>query len=146
MAEVSGVIGVPPAAVWETLSDGWLYAVWVVGTAKIRAVDPGFPAVGTKIHHGFGLWPVLIEDESEVLECEPGKRMLLQARGWPVGEATTLVELRVAGPGTAVRLVETPTKGIGAWVNNPVAEALLAKRLAEMLERLTCLAEGRARS
>jgi len=146
VAEVSGVIGVPPSAVWATLSDGWLYAIWVVGTSKIRSVDPGFPAKGTKIHHGFGVWPVLIEDESEVLECVPGERLKLQARGWPAGEATTLVELRPAGTGTSLRLVETPTKGPGAWINNPLAEAVLAKRLAEMLERLTCLAQGRAPS
>ena len=31
-------------AVLDVLSDGWSYATWVVGTARIRAVDPGWPA------------------------------------------------------------------------------------------------------
>lgn len=144
MAEVNGVIGVSPAAVWATLSDGWLYATWVIGTSKIRSVDRDFPADGTKIHHGFGLWPIMIEDESEVLECRPEQRLVLQARGWPMGEATTVVELQPHGTGTALRLFETPTKGPGAWLNNPLAEAVLRKRLAEMLDRLTRICEGRA--
>ena len=144
MAEVTGVINVPPPVVWETLSDGWLYATWVLGTSKIRSVEPGFPAEGTKIHHGFGLWPVMIEDESEVLDCVPEERLVLQARGWPMGEATTVIELQPTGTGTSLRLFETPTKGPGAWMNNPLAEAVLRKRLAEMLDRLTRICEGRA--
>lgn len=144
MAEVNGVIGVPPGDVWATLSDGWLYATWVIGTSKIRSVDRDFPAEGTKIHHGFGLWPVMIEDESEVLDCLPEQRLVLQARGWPVGEATTVIELQPVSGGTALRLFETPTKGPGAWLNNRLAEAVLRKRLAEMLDRLTRICEGRA--
>lgn len=144
MAEVNGLIGVPPQAVWATLSDGWLYATWVIGTSKIRSVDRDFPAEGTKIHHGFGLWPVMIEDDSEVLECVPEQRMVLQARGWPMGEATTVIELQPSGTGTALRLFETPTKGPGAWVHNPLLEAMLHKRLTEMLDRLTRICEGRA--
>ena len=144
MADMSGVIRVPPAAVWATLSDGWLYAIWVVGTSKIRSVDADFPARGSRIHHAVGLWPLLLEDESQVLECLPEQRLTMQARGWPAGEATTSVDLTAVGTGTRVRLFETPTKGPGAWVNNPLAEAVLARRLAEMLDRLTLLVEGRA--
>ena len=36
------------------LSDGWSYATWVVGAARIRDVDDGWPTVGTKIHHPSG--------------------------------------------------------------------------------------------
>lgn len=143
MAEVSGHIAAPPEQVWATLADGWLYSAWVVGTSKIRAVDPGFPAVGTKIHHAFGLWPLLVQDETEILECSPTQRLVLQARGRPMGEATTAIDLTPADGGTAIRFAETPTKGPGAWVHNPLADAFLAKRLRECLARLASLVEGR---
>lgn len=144
MAEVRGVVRVPPAAVWEVLADGWLYPLWVLGTSGMRAVDQDFPRVGSRIHHAVGLWPLVLNDASQVLECVPEQRLVLTARAWPAGEATTAVELSPGDGGTAVRLAETPTAGPGAWVNNPLAEALLARRLAEMLDRLRRLAEGRA--
>ena len=50
------------------LSDGWLYALWVVGAARMRDVDEGWPAVGTRLHHSVGTWPLLIDDTTEVLE------------------------------------------------------------------------------
>lgn len=143
MAEVSGHIAAPPSQVWATLADGWLYSAWVVGTSKIREVDDNFPAVGSKLHHAFGLWPFLVQDETEVLACEPERHLLLQARGRPLGEATTAIDLTPADGGTAIRLAETPTKGPGAWVNNRVAEAVLKHRLQECLARLAPLAEGR---
>ena len=79
--------------VFEVVSSGWLYPVWVVGAARMRAVDPGWPAVGSKLHHSVGLWPALLDDETEVLVCEPPRRIVLQARGWPVGEATVDLHL-----------------------------------------------------
>lgn len=145
MAEVNGYIAVPPSQVWATLADGWLYSSWVVGTSKIRDVDDGFPAVGTKIYHAFGLWPLLIEDETEVLAVQPGQHLLMQARGWPMGEATTAIDLVPSQQGTAIRIAETPTKGPGAWVNNPLAEKILEYRLKECLARLSPLVEGHAR-
>ena len=61
--------------VWAVLADPWSYATWVVGTVKIRDADPGFPAVGCKLHHAVGAWPLLLEDETEILECEPDHRL-----------------------------------------------------------------------
>ena len=142
MAEVTVQVAVPPSRVWETLADGWLYSAWVVGTSKIRAVDSDFPAPGTKIYHAVGLWPVLLEDETEVLESRPEQRLVLQARAWPMGEATVTLELVPTADGTAVRMIETPTKGPASWVNNPVAEKMLRHRMAECLNRLVPLVEG----
>jgi len=74
-------------AVWSVLADGWMYATWVVGASRIRAVRPHWPQLGSRIHHSFGVWPALIDDHTEVLECDPGRELLLKARGWPAGEA-----------------------------------------------------------
>ena len=72
-----------PERVWDVLADGWLYPLWVVGAARMRRVDPGWPEVGTRIHHSVGLWPLLINDHTEVLEMRRGEFLRLRARAWP---------------------------------------------------------------
>jgi hypothetical protein len=144
MARVTTEMAATTDDVWAVLSDGWTYSAWVVGTVKIREVEPGWPAVGAKLHHAFGAWPLMIKDETEVLECEPGRRLLMQARGWPMGEATVELTLRAAGGHTVVEMYEAPTVGPGAWLNNPLVEAIGKKRLAETLDRLRRLVERSA--
>jgi carbon monoxide dehydrogenase subunit G len=132
--------------VWAVLADPWSYATWVVGTVKIRDADPGFPAVGCKLHHAVGAWPLLLEDETEILGCEPGHRLVMQARGWPVGEARVELVLHAEGDDlTRVAMNEQPTQGPGAWVHNPLLDAILARRLDETLDRLRRLVEGHRR-
>lgn len=144
MAEAEGFVALPPERVWDTLADGWLYPLWVVGTSTIRSVEPGWPAVGTRLHHSTGLWPVQVQDESEVLESEPGSLLVLQARGWPAGEARITIRLAASGDGTEVRIAEQPTSGPGAWVHSWVTEQVLRRRLQEMLSRLRTVVEGRS--
>ena len=79
MTEVTRLVDAPPAEVFATLADGWTYPLWVVGAAHMRAVDPAFPAVGSKLHHSVGLWPLLIEDTTEVVEMDPDRRLVSHA-------------------------------------------------------------------
>ena len=58
----------------------------------------GWPAVGTRLHHSFGTWPLLINDTTEVLEVEEGRRILLLARGWPAGQAHVEISLSPVAP------------------------------------------------
>lgn len=145
MARVSMQVDASAEDVWKVLDDPWTYANWVVGTVKIRDADPTWPAAGSKLHHAVGAWPLTIEDETEVVDCEPGHRLLMQARGWPAGEATVELVLHPHGERTEVEMHETPTSGPGAWVNNKVFEAVLAKRMEETLDRLRRLVEGHRR-
>jgi uncharacterized protein YndB with AHSA1/START domain len=46
MISTSRPIEATTEQVWAVLSDGWLYAGWVVGASRIREVDPRWPAVG----------------------------------------------------------------------------------------------------
>jgi hypothetical protein len=108
----------------------------VVGTVKIRDADPTWPAVGSKLHHAVGAWPLLLEDDSQVLECEPPKRLVLQARGWPAGEARVQLVLHAEGDVTRVAMDEHPTHGPGAWLHNPLLDGVLTRRLSECLDRL----------
>ena len=144
MATTSRLVAAPPEAVWAELADGWTYSSWVPGTVKIRAVDPDWPTVGSKIHHAVGIWPLTLQDETESTRCEPHRRLTLQARGWPAGEAVIDIALAETPGGTKVTVHETPTRGPGAWVNNPLAETVLVYRIREMLDRLGRIAEGHA--
>jgi hypothetical protein len=54
MIEVSQSVSASADRVFAVLADGWLYPLWVVGASRMRDVDPGWPAEGTKIHHSVG--------------------------------------------------------------------------------------------
>ncbi len=133
-----------PSEVYAVLADGWSYAGWVVGSSRIRAVERGWPAAGTRIHHSVGIWPFLIDDGTTALECKADRRVLLQARGWPVGEATIEVRLEPDGDGTVVILDEDATKGPGTLLPERLRRLVLVPRNVEALRRLCLIAEGRA--
>ena len=48
------VLAATPDQVWEILSDGWLYPLWVVGASRMREVDDHWPDVGARLHHSVG--------------------------------------------------------------------------------------------
>jgi len=145
MARASTRVQAPPDAVWTVLEDAWTYANWVVGTVKIRDVDPGWPTPGSKLHHAVGAWPVTLEDETEIVACEPGRLLRMQARGWPAGEAAVELVLHPDGEVTVVEMLEKPTHGLGAWLDNRLVDAIGTKRLEETLDRLRRLVEGHRR-
>jgi uncharacterized protein YndB with AHSA1/START domain len=141
MAEASKLIATSPERVFEVLSDGWLYTGWVVGASHIRAVEPAWPAPDSRIHHAVGAWPIMLRDETRVEACEAPTRLVLLARGRPLGEARVELRLEPRPTGTLVRMLETPVSGPGRWLHNPVADALLHARNVESLARLAALAE-----
>lgn len=144
MAENTRLMHATPEQVWSVLSDGWLYPLWVVGAARMREVDDSWPAVGSKLHHSVGPWPLLINDNTEVLEAVPGHSITLRARAWPLGEAKVKIRLEPVGAETEVRIEEDPTSGPGVLVPRPVRAPGLKWRNSETLRRLAYLAERRA--
>ena len=145
MTEVHTEVRAGADRVFAELADGWAYVGWVVGASHIRDVDAEWPAAGSKIHHKVGVWPLDISDHTESLACEPGRRLLLRARGWPLGEATVeiLLEQRSASL-TDVRIREAPTAGPGRWLDNPILRIMLRLRNRETLRRLADRVEHRA--
>ncbi|KRF34295.1 SRPBCC family protein [Nocardioides sp. Soil805] len=143
MAENTRLVHATPEKVWEVLSDGWVYPVWVVGAARMREVEDTWPAVGSRLHHSVGLWPLLIDDNTEVLESDPGRSLTLRARGWPLGEAQIVIRLLPVGAETEVRIAEEPVSGPGALVPPPVRGLSLRWRNTETLRRLAYIAERR---
>lgn len=136
----------PPATVFAVLADGWSYPAWVVGASRIRDVEGEWPAKGSRLHHSVGVWPLLIDDDTEVLDVEPDRRLVLQARGWPAGEARVELTISPDGEGSLVRMAESPDRGPAERVFAPLIERILPARNRESLRRLAAIAEGRARN
>ena len=136
-----------PQAVWDVLSDGWFYATWVVGASRIRAVDDRWPAQGAQLHHSVGVWPALLNDSTTVLEAEPPRLLVLQARGWPVGEARVEIRLEdgASAGGCLIRMSEDAAAGPARHVPRPLRMATIRPRNVESLRRLAYLAERRSR-
>jgi len=132
-----------PDAVWRVLADGWLYPLWVVGASRVRQVDDTWPEPGSRIHHSVGLWPAVINDETEVLECLPQSMIELNAKAWPGGEAEVTIRLEPEGARTRVRMIEDVTGGPARLVPKPLRAPALLWRNRESLRRLGWLAERR---
>lgn len=135
-----------PESVFEVLADGWLYPSWVVGASRMRDVDAAWPAEGSALQHSVGVWPALINDETVSLEWNPPHRMVMRAKGWPIGEARVTLDVRPRASGCLVRIQEEPVEGPGSWVPRILTEPLLYIRNRETLQRLGYLAEGRERN
>lgn len=142
MATNSRLINASPDAVFDVLRNGWLFPSWVVGASRIRGVDPTWPAVEAKLHHSFGVWPLLIDDTTSLLEWDPPRHVKFQARGWPIGEAEVTLDVKPRGDGCVVRMREDAAKGPGRLVPKPLRDIGLLIRNREALRRLAWLAEG----
>lgn len=145
MSTTSRPVAATPEQVWEVLSDGWLYPLFVVGASRMRAVDDSWPAVGSRLHHSVGTWPLLIDDTTEVLDVDEGRRLLLLARGWPAGQAHVDISLQPSGDTTVVTITEDATAGPGTLIPKPLRDAQLHLRNVEALRRLAFVVEGRTR-
>jgi hypothetical protein len=128
--------GISPPAVVDVLRDGRTYADWVVGTRKIRAVDPGWPAEGTALHYTVGYGPLRKDGHTRSLAYEPDHRLELEAHAWPAGTARIELRAEPVQGGTLVSIDEHPLRGVGARLHNPVADLVILLRNVETLRRL----------
>lgn len=143
MSTTTGTIERDVDTVWSVLSDGWLYPLFVVGASRMRDVDEDWPAVGSSLHHSVGTWPLLIDDTTEVLECQPRSLLRLRARAWPSGEAEVTFRLQPRGATTEVSIEEDAVNGPATLIPPPVRHPMLDWRNRETLRRLALLAERR---
>jgi uncharacterized protein YndB with AHSA1/START domain len=143
---VSTHVDAPPERVFAQLADAWMYSSWVVGAAHIRDVDDNWPEPGSRLHHRVGPWPVSVDDTTKVLEMSEPRRLLLQARAWPFGEARVEILIEPdgrGGDGSRVTIKEAPTHGAASAFDNPVQRFVLRARNRESLARLKSIAEKR---
>ena len=138
------VMNCSPEDVFAVLADGWLFPTWVVGASRMRDVDAAWPQVGSKLQHSFGVWPALINDETTVLEYDPPRRLVIQPKGWPIGEARVTLEVKRRPEGCVVRITEEAVEGPGSFVPKPLLDVPLFVRNVETLRRLAYIAEGKS--
>jgi uncharacterized protein YndB with AHSA1/START domain len=144
MDRVQRTVEATPAQVWGVLADGWLYPLWVVGATRMRQVDDGWPEAGARLHHSVGVWPLVIDDETEVVAVEAGRRMHLRARAWPTGEAEVILHIEDGGGATSkVAIEEDLVAGPARLVPPLLRSRVLRMRNRETLRRLAWLAERR---
>jgi uncharacterized protein YndB with AHSA1/START domain len=133
---------VRPDAVWDCLADACSYAQWVVGTVRIERADADWPAVGARLHHRFGPGLLRVRDETEVLECQWRRRLVLcaAARPW----AVVRVDIVLVGEDQGVRIIlrEEIRGGLAARCG-PAARGVQRWRNRRALRSLVALAEAR---
>ncbi|HEY0772973.1 MAG TPA: SRPBCC family protein [Nocardioidaceae bacterium] len=147
MSRTTRVMDCTPEDVFAVLEDGWSYGMWVVGAARIRDVDAGWPEVGSRIHHSVGAWPVLLSDNTEVEQVDRPRVLQLRVKAWPTGEGRVVLTMQPAdGGGTEVVMEESAVSGPATLIPKPAEDFLLHHRNVEALRRLCYLAEHHARS
>ncbi len=123
--------------VFAVLADGWSYGHWVVGATHIRDVDPGWPQVGTCIHHSVGAWPVMAQQTTTVRATDPPHGLELEAQLWPLGVAWIRLAMMPVAPGTTeVRMSEELIRGPGRLLPAAMQALVLKPRNKESLIRL----------
>ncbi|UFS59824.1 SRPBCC family protein [Subtercola endophyticus] len=133
-----------PEDVFTVIANGWFFPTWVVGASRMRDVDETWPHVGSHLHHSFGVWPVLINDETTSLQWDPPHRVVMQPKGWPLGEARVVVEVKPHTKGCRVTIVEHAVKGPGTLLPRTALDVALFIRNVETLKRLAFMAEAKA--
>lgn len=144
MSECSRVMKCRPDDVFAVLADGWTYGLWVVGAARIRTVDPGWPEAGARIHHSVGVWPALLHDVTQSSGAERPHRLRMRARAWPAGHADVEFRVQPHDQGCVVTMRERVTSWPAVLVPGFVEGPLLTWRNSESLRRLAFIAEGRS--
>lgn len=127
--------------IWDVLADGWTYSQWVVGNSRTRAVDSHWPQPGSAIRHSIGVWPLVIDDQTTVESCSPGKELVLRAGLGLLGAARITMRITEISDGCRVEMIEVPAAGPLNLVPNLLTLAAIYPRNRECLLRLTALAE-----
>jgi len=146
MAKNVRIMHCTPEDVFDVLGDGWLFTTWVVGASRMRGAEPGWPAVGKRLHHSFGVWPFVIDDVTTSLVWDAPRRMVMQPKGWPLGEARVELTVEPHPRGCKVTIVEDAVAGPTTYVPGFLLQPLVWIRNRETLRRLRWVATGRARN
>jgi uncharacterized protein YndB with AHSA1/START domain len=131
-------VDAPPQSVYDVLCDPRQYANWVVGASTTRGFEGAWPEPGSLLHHTQML---VIRDTTQVLEVEPLRRLVLEARARPVVVSRVELSLHAESDGTRVVLEEYATGGLLAPLPRRLSDAVLHLRNMVCVRRLKCLAE-----
>jgi uncharacterized protein YndB with AHSA1/START domain len=135
-AVVETIIQQPVERVWAALMEPGNYPRWVVGARKFRGADSSWPEPGSAFHHAVGIGPLQLKDHTKLLELDEGVRVVLEARARPAGRAEVELTLEDVPGGTCVIMRERAVTGPGAYVPQPLHDALTKRRNHQGLQRL----------
>ena len=76
-------------------------------------------------------------------ELEPNRRLVLEARGWPLGTARVDITVQPDGDGSLVSIQEDITDGPARLIPQPIRLPAIEVRNRETLRRLAYLAASR---
>ena len=142
MAHNEVTVEAPPEAVYDVLSDPRSFARWVVGSRKIRAADPDWPAPGATFDHAVGIGPLTVADGTTVRAAQAPHRLELLVRARPFTTAVVTLTLHRVADKTRVEMEEHPADLRSRILFNPLTDPLVRLRNKESLRRLKALAEG----
>jgi hypothetical protein len=128
-------------AVWAVLADGWRLPSWVVGAARVAAVDRTWPAVGARLRYGIGAWPVVLPGSAAVTASTTARELALHGRT-PFGGVDVRVRIVDAPSGCVLEITEDVVSGPAHLVPARVRAAAIGARNVETLRRLALLAEA----
>jgi len=125
-----------PEQVWAVLADPMSYDRWVVGAKDIRTADGTWPEPGSLLHHTVGFGPLQLKDNTKVLESESPRRLVMEARGRPLGVARIEIRLEPEGSATRVTMIEYAVRPSHVKLMNPALDPVIHSRNTETLLRL----------
>jgi hypothetical protein len=143
VVEVRRATTAPVDAVWAVLGDGWRLASWVVGAARVDAVDAAWPAVGARLRYRIGAWPGVLPGVAKVTVCRAGRELALHGRT-PFGGVDVRVTVETGPSGQELCIAEDVVSGPARLVPVRLRAGAIAARNVETLRRLALLAERRA--
>jgi uncharacterized protein YndB with AHSA1/START domain len=122
--------------VFAVLTDAGRYPQWLVGAKRIRQVEPGWPAPGSRFHHRVGAGPFVVDDHTEVLAIDRPRHLQLSVRAGPFVRAVVDFELIADGDETIVCMQEEPAERILGNLVRPALDPLTHVRNQRSLRRL----------
>src|SRR3954471_9817482 len=91
-----------PEEVFDVLDDATAYPGWVVGTRRVRAVDPSWPNVGSRFHHAIGSQAGELHDFSTLLARDRPRMITLEVYFRPFGTARVHIRVHAAPQGSTI--------------------------------------------
>jgi uncharacterized protein YndB with AHSA1/START domain len=145
MARNEVFIDAPPRTVFGLLGDAPTPTVWVVGSHEVRSSDRDWPAPGARFAHTVGIPPLVIKDDTTVIDSRPPALLRLHARARPLPSARVTFDLQPEHGGTRVVMTEDLSNTALNLLAGPLGHAAIRVRNRETLRRLKALAEGAVR-